>query len=256
MASDTTSKAPSRVTREELYEQVWETPMQHLASRYGLTGNGLAKICDRLSVPYPYRGYWAKKAANKPVKRLALPALKEGIPTEIIIAPSPPRQTQSSPSVPPELQEKYSEAARRAASIQIPASLRKPHPIISNWMADHARDVAEAKRFGRSFSPPRLTDLDRRRHLILDTLFKELEKRDFKIEAEGYRGAWLEIGKERVDFTLTERIRQVRRRLTDQEKREAWNQNREWRQERLSTGLLNFKITTSLKAGIPFEWIS
>ncbi len=255
MASENAPKTPSKLTREELYRQVWETPMQHLAAQYGITGNGLAKICGRLNVPYPYRGYWAKKAAGKPVKQLALPAQKDGTPAEVTIAPSTPKQAHSPPGMPPQLQEMYDEASRNAASVQVSASLRKPHPIIAHWLADHAKDVADAKRFGRGYSPPRLTELDHRRHLILDTLFKELEERGYKIKADQYRDAWLEIGKERVEFTLKERVRQIRRRLTDQEKRESGYQNREWRQERVSTSLLTFKITTPLTAGVPVQWI-
>ena len=45
-------KQPVTVTREELYRQVWETAMSRLAEQYGISGNGLAKICDRLKVPY------------------------------------------------------------------------------------------------------------------------------------------------------------------------------------------------------------
>jgi hypothetical protein len=74
MASEAPPKTPSKLTREELYNLVWQTPMQHVAAQYGITGNSLAKICDRLNVPYPYRGYWAKRAAKKLVKQLALPA--------------------------------------------------------------------------------------------------------------------------------------------------------------------------------------
>lgn len=33
--------------------------MSRLSERFGLSGNGLAKICRRLDVPYPPRGYWA-----------------------------------------------------------------------------------------------------------------------------------------------------------------------------------------------------
>lgn len=87
MASEATPKTPSRLTREELYNLVWQTPMQHLAAQYGITGIGLAKICGRPDVPYPYRGYWAKKAAKKTVEQLALPTPKPGIPTEVTIAP-------------------------------------------------------------------------------------------------------------------------------------------------------------------------
>lgn len=68
---------PQRVklTREELYAQVWAEPMQHLAKRYGLSDRGLAKMCERMCVPVPGRGYWARKAAGKTVRRPPLTPL-------------------------------------------------------------------------------------------------------------------------------------------------------------------------------------
>src|SRR5687767_12788611 len=54
--SETTAK-PTELTREELYELVWSTPMSRLAGRYGLSDVGLAKVCDRHHVPRPPRGY-------------------------------------------------------------------------------------------------------------------------------------------------------------------------------------------------------
>jgi hypothetical protein len=52
---------PARLTREELYEQVWSEPMRTLAPKYGLSDVGLAKICRKQRVPRPGRGYWRKK---------------------------------------------------------------------------------------------------------------------------------------------------------------------------------------------------
>jgi hypothetical protein len=46
------SNKPAIVSCEDLYRQVWETPMLHLGIQYGITGNGLKKICDRWKVPY------------------------------------------------------------------------------------------------------------------------------------------------------------------------------------------------------------
>ena len=63
--TDALGRKAATVSREELFRQVWTTPMSHLAQDYGISGNGLVKICDRLKVPYPPRGYWAKKAAGK-----------------------------------------------------------------------------------------------------------------------------------------------------------------------------------------------
>jgi hypothetical protein len=66
-------KKPVNTTREELYRQVWTTPMSRLGTHYGVSGNGLKKICVRLKVPYPPRGYWAKLSAGKSVRQTPLP---------------------------------------------------------------------------------------------------------------------------------------------------------------------------------------
>lgn len=56
MTSDSVS-----LDREELYEQVWSEPMVLLARRYGISDVALAKICRKINVPVPARGYWAKR---------------------------------------------------------------------------------------------------------------------------------------------------------------------------------------------------
>lgn len=56
-----------RYDREKLYREVWSEAIQNVAKRYGLSDVGLAKICRRLLIPRPPRGYWAKKAAGKAV---------------------------------------------------------------------------------------------------------------------------------------------------------------------------------------------
>jgi hypothetical protein len=53
--------------REKLYREVWSEPIQHVAKQYRLSDTGLAKLCKRLLIPRPPRGYWAKKAAGKAV---------------------------------------------------------------------------------------------------------------------------------------------------------------------------------------------
>jgi len=61
------------LNRADLYEKVWAEPMSRLAPQYGLSDKGLAKICDRMDIPIPYRGYWAKKAAGKKPPKNPLP---------------------------------------------------------------------------------------------------------------------------------------------------------------------------------------
>lgn len=60
------------LTREELHELVWSTPILKLSQEYGLSDRGLAKICARHLVPTPPRGYWARLEAGLPVKKTPL----------------------------------------------------------------------------------------------------------------------------------------------------------------------------------------
>lgn len=66
------------VTREKLYEEIWAEPATKVAPRYGVSANFLARVCDRLRVPRPERGYWAQLAVGKALQRPALPAALPG----------------------------------------------------------------------------------------------------------------------------------------------------------------------------------
>jgi len=66
----------SRYDREKIYEEIWSEPIQRVAKRYDISDVGLAKVCKKLKIPRPGRGYWAIKAAGKPIpKRPPLPEL-------------------------------------------------------------------------------------------------------------------------------------------------------------------------------------
>jgi hypothetical protein len=68
----------AEIDRRSLYEEVWKEPVRIVAPRYGLSDVGLAKLCRRLAIPLPSRGYWAKVAAGKIMGRPALPPTPEG----------------------------------------------------------------------------------------------------------------------------------------------------------------------------------
>jgi hypothetical protein len=65
--------------RVELYEQVWSEPVTKVAEKYGISGVALAKVCRKLDVPLPGRGYWAKKAAGQRLKKTPLPKKNRGV---------------------------------------------------------------------------------------------------------------------------------------------------------------------------------
>lgn len=56
-----------KLTRQELYNLVWETPLSQLAKKYNLSDNGLRKVCKKLDIPLPKNGHWQKIKFNKKV---------------------------------------------------------------------------------------------------------------------------------------------------------------------------------------------
>jgi hypothetical protein len=250
------NKQSAVLTREELYRQVWETPMIRLGERYGISGNGLKKICDRLDVPYPPLGFWARLRAGKVTRVPALPEATPTTPRDVKISPTPP--ASPGPNLDPEIAEQLQAAREGAADVVVPENLRRPHPLIAAWLEEHARKVAEAKRdrniWGSAYKPQPFTDLDRRQQRILDTLFKAVEKRGFTVKGQAPYQVWLEVEKVRVDFSLRERMKQVKRPLNDTEKGSPFYSNKQWVQERVPAGDLIFTIKTYLEMGLTKEW--
>lgn len=61
------------IEREAIYLEVWSDPVSTVSKRYGLSDNGLRKICKKLGVPLPAAGYWARLRAGQQIKRPKLP---------------------------------------------------------------------------------------------------------------------------------------------------------------------------------------
>jgi hypothetical protein len=62
-----------KISREELYRRVWQTPVRTLAKEYDISDVGLAKVCRKNQIPLPPVGYWVKVQHGKTVTRPALP---------------------------------------------------------------------------------------------------------------------------------------------------------------------------------------
>lgn len=62
--------------REQLYLEIWETPLIKLAVKYGISAVALGKVCRKLQILLPGRGYWTKKEFGKSVGCIPLPKAK------------------------------------------------------------------------------------------------------------------------------------------------------------------------------------
>jgi hypothetical protein len=125
------------IGRKELYERVWQTPMVRLAKEYGISDQGLAKICNRHAIPLPPRGHWVRKETGKTVVQVPLPDLPEGVSDQIKIA-------QASESVVRAMAAKKQEKAVRADLKEVAVSddMRSLHPIVVGWIAEHKKAQA------------------------------------------------------------------------------------------------------------------
>lgn len=65
------------LTRQQLYDLVWTTPISSLAKQFGLSDKGLTKKCIKHKIPTPSLGYWAKVKNGKKTRKMLLPKLKD-----------------------------------------------------------------------------------------------------------------------------------------------------------------------------------
>ncbi|SHJ13125.1 hypothetical protein [Propionispora hippei] len=68
-----TEEQASKITREQLYNEIWEISVAGVAKKYNANYNDLLKLCKEADVPVPPSGYWVKLQYGKPVVQLPLP---------------------------------------------------------------------------------------------------------------------------------------------------------------------------------------
>lgn len=125
--------------RDALYEAVWKDPVTIVAARFGLSDVGLAKMCRKLQIPLPARGYWAKVKAGKIMKRPALPPLR----AEPAPAPLPDRniresarkqdaqQAEHSRATQTDKQDVERDSGQPPSAFVLPSVLVRPHPLVA-----------------------------------------------------------------------------------------------------------------------------
>jgi hypothetical protein len=74
-----------RLTRQELYDLVWSEPMTKISARFGISDVAMAKACQKMQVPVPPSGYWARKSAGKSVLAFQLPPRPLGFTDSMVV---------------------------------------------------------------------------------------------------------------------------------------------------------------------------
>jgi hypothetical protein len=146
--NDPKKGVPITITREELHNRVWRTPLGDLAREFGIAHRRLVEICHQLAVPYPPRNYWQRMKTGEAVVASELPKPSPDTPPYVLIGPT----------------EKKPRARNSAAAWR---------PLIAVWQLQRAQ-----ARSGHSqlASTPIWTHDELRALKILNAVFREVEK--------------------------------------------------------------------------------
>jgi hypothetical protein len=212
--------------RQTLYEEVWNDPVTIVAKRYGLSDVGLHKVCRKLKVPVPGRGYWAQVKAGVKLKKTPLP--KHTGPEEIKIQRFEEPDMKSDKKQQNEL-DFLNESERQAlndvcASIIVPDTLIRPHPLVAET-GKLLRGMNKPPFSISSLHSPRealdiaVTETLLNRALrSMDTLIKSLDKLGYIVKIDEEQGeTYAKVGNEKVRFRLVEHLKQKDHELTPDE---------------------------------------
>lgn len=264
---------PLILTRDELHQLVWQIPMIQLAKQYGLSDRGLAKICDRMQIPVPGRGYWAKlysgaKSHSKPLKK-ASKSCQEVV--RLYERKEEPKDDMNKKKDLLELQKIFAELSTNTTHKLVEATKKRLENVESD---DNGILATQTKRC----LDIRVSNACMDRALnLLNMLFAVLEQRGFSIEIKEEKNSakyltCLKLAGEEVQIYIKENLNSTPHILTQAEKKQITKQkslfskntgsSEEWdlyfwkppKRDYHLSGQLQFKINNVEYSGLRQNW--
>lgn len=213
-----------------MYNKVWTTPMIRLAKEYGISDNGLKKVCKKLHVPVPANGYWQRKKYGYSVKQIPLPELPKD--TNIIshtFTRNENNERSTNVSENDEIKAIIEFEKNDENSIVVSATLASPHPLVIKTEKDLQKQKPDFRGLVRPqtkkcldlyVSPKNIS----RSLTIIDTLLKAFESRGYivKIADDEIKNS-VKVLDEDIRFSIIETYSRFEKKPTLQEKREREN---------------------------------
>lgn len=178
--------------RAKLLDEVWSEPVQAVAPRYGLSDVGLKKLCSRLQIATPPRGYWAKVKSGKRVH--PRPKLREytGHPSYLYRpAGQPSTQDPVAEVVDSRLQRVLTFEQLPENQIVVPDRIKVWHPVVAAAREALARPIIDQRGMpqtrGDGLNISVSAALQDRALKVADSLLKALEKRGYTVQQGKHR---------------------------------------------------------------------
>jgi len=173
--------------RAQLLNEIWSEPMVLVAPRYNLSDVGLKKLCARLQIGTPPRGYWAKVKAGKRVH--PRPKLREyvGHPSYLYRPTVQPIQpVEAAEVVDSRLQQVLIFEQQPENQIVVPERIKGWHPVVAAAREALVRPIIDQRGMpqtrGNGLNISVSPGLQSRALKVADTLLKALEKRGYTVE--------------------------------------------------------------------------
>lgn len=213
-----------RYDRQQLHDDVWSTPVSRLTKHYGLSDAGLKKLCSRLQIKTPPRGYWAKLRAGKKVPAKPLLTEYSGSPLNLNVLVRKRKQGYLSPSA--DMDSRLATVVHResepANKILVPARLHNPHPFVKitqSALAEAPLDQREQPATsGRLIHLKVSKPMQARALRVANTLLKAVEKRGYETLLDD-RGVALVFHGLKYHFELYETCSRVKYEMTEADER-------------------------------------
>lgn len=244
------------VQRQVLYEQVWAQPMTKVAKEYGISNVALAKICKKLHVPCPWRGYWRRQETGKAVKPLPLPPNSD--PTKQAVTIHRTIRPESLEPISEETTQRITAEQAPEQKIEVPDRLGKKHRLLTGQLTEWRSASVDEYGAIRSGSLRQLNIRVSTQHLsralrIMNTLFVALEARGHQVGIQdGYKKTLgVRINGQPVEFGLEEKFQRIERSADKSRRPDPWGYRR---YEYVPTGTLILKITEWGADGLQKTW--
>ena len=253
-----------RIERSQLYREVWSQPITKLAPKYGLSDVGLKKICRKLNIPTPPRGYWAKVQYGIKVPKTPLPKLKIGQLTTYTI-----QKLESMDNEATHIQDNLSDEARQIITelkvkkpLRVPKQLYNPNKLV--FKTKKSLTKAETNKYGllEKWNKERLDvrvgpKLLNRALRIMNTILKFYEKHGIEVSAgNDSRNTHIRLFDEKISFFIREPTNRFDHVPTAkeiaEEKRRGWASYEKY--DYIPSGRLSLEIDEYGGNGIKKRW--
>lgn len=210
---------PRILTRQQLYDLVWERAVSKVAPELGISDVALRKQCKKHGIPLPDAVYWGRRHAGRPVARVPLPAAPDGQTENVYI------QGGGTPA-PQRVQDAVAAALEKPPVLAVPNAL---HSLVARTISlakkakpDERSVIARLgpEAFQIRVPPQSLERVGK----LLNMIVRNALARGYRF-ASGKEGVDVLVDGEAIDFAIIQPMRQSRHVETEEERRgvERWD---------------------------------